>query len=102
MVVAYYIQEGIKNHICTVCNELEKQGHKDLANIIKENIMAITQSMATSFKKELLEGKHNFLASGGNSFKLLCTQVATMGALPQHLLQLIKHLELIILLVEML
>jgi len=35
MVIAYYIQEGIKNHICTVCNELEKQGHKDLANIIR-------------------------------------------------------------------
>tara|TARA_R110000868_G_scaffold310528_1_gene571684 strand:+ start:970 stop:1260 length:291 start_codon:yes stop_codon:yes gene_type:complete len=35
MVVAYYIQEGVKNHICTVCNELEKQGHKDLANIIR-------------------------------------------------------------------
>ena len=43
--------------------------------------MAITQSMATSFKKELLEGKHNFLASGGNSFKLaLYTSSATMGA----------------------
>lgn len=26
--------------------------------------------MCTSFKKELMEGKHNFLASGGNSFKL--------------------------------
>jgi len=37
--------------------------------------------MATSFKKELLEGKHNFLASGGNSFKLaLYTSSATMGA----------------------
>jgi hypothetical protein len=35
MVIAYYVQEGIKNHICTVCNELEKQGHKDLANIIR-------------------------------------------------------------------
>jgi|TARA_R110001606_G_scaffold336482_1_gene484405 hypothetical protein len=35
MVVAHYIQEGIKNHLCTVCNELEKQGHKDLANIIR-------------------------------------------------------------------
>ena len=35
MVIAYYIQEGIKNHLCTVCNELEKQGHKDLANIIR-------------------------------------------------------------------
>ena len=27
--------------------------------------MAITQAMCTSFKKELLEAKHNFLASGG-------------------------------------
>ena len=35
MVVAHYIQEGIKNHTCTICNELEKQGHKDLANIIR-------------------------------------------------------------------
>jgi len=33
--VLYYIQEGIKNHTCTICNELEKQGHKDLANIIR-------------------------------------------------------------------
>jgi hypothetical protein len=35
MVISYYIKEGIKNHLCTVCNELEKQGHKDLANIIR-------------------------------------------------------------------
>ena len=43
--------------------------------------MAISQAMATSFKKELLEAKHNFLASGGNSFKLaLYTSSATMGA----------------------
>ena len=43
--------------------------------------MAITQAMCTSFKKELLEGKHNFLASGGNSFKLaLNTSSATMSA----------------------
>ena len=34
-VITYYVKEGIKNHICTVCNELEKQGHKDLANIIR-------------------------------------------------------------------
>jgi len=32
--------------------------------------MAISQAMCTSFKKELLEGKHNFLASGGDVFKL--------------------------------
>ena len=35
IVIGFYIKEGIKNHICTVCNELEKQGHKDLANIIR-------------------------------------------------------------------
>ena len=43
--------------------------------------MAITSTLTTSFKKELLEAKHNFLASGGNSFKLaLYTSSATMGA----------------------
>ena len=43
--------------------------------------MAITQAMATSFKKELLEAKHNFLTSGGNTFKLaLYTSSATMSA----------------------
>tara|TARA_R110002020_G_scaffold442148_1_gene653304 strand:- start:105 stop:395 length:291 start_codon:yes stop_codon:yes gene_type:complete len=35
IVIGFYIQEGIKNHICTVCNELEKQGQQDLANIIR-------------------------------------------------------------------
>jgi len=35
MIIAYYVKEGIKNHLCTVCNELEKQGHKELANIIR-------------------------------------------------------------------
>lgn len=43
--------------------------------------MAISQAMCTSFKKELLEGKHNFLASGGDTFKLaLFTSSATLGA----------------------
>ena len=32
--------------------------------------MAITQAMCTSFKKELLEAKHNFLNSGGSTFKI--------------------------------
>ena len=32
--------------------------------------MAITQAMCTSFKKELLEGVHNFKNSGGDDFKL--------------------------------
>ncbi len=43
--------------------------------------MAIATAMCTSFKKELLEAKHNFLASGGNTFKLaLYTSSATLGA----------------------
>jgi hypothetical protein len=43
--------------------------------------MAITTSVLTnSFKKELLEGTHNFKQSGGNSFKLsLYTNSATLG-----------------------
>ena len=43
--------------------------------------MAITtNAICNSFKKELLEGTHNFKASGGNSFKLsLYTSSATLG-----------------------
>ena len=45
--------------------------------------MAITSTLTTSFKKELLEAVHNFSASGGNSFKLaLYTSSATLGATP--------------------
>ena len=32
--------------------------------------MAISQAIANSFKKELLEGEHNFKLSGGDKFKL--------------------------------
>ena len=48
--------------------------------------MAITtNAICNSFKKELLEGTHNFKSSGGNSFKLaLYTSSAT-------LLQTIKY-----------
>lgn len=43
--------------------------------------MAITQAMCTSFKKELLEAKHNFLTTGGSTFKIaLYTSSATMSA----------------------
>jgi len=43
--------------------------------------MAITQAMCTSFKKELLEGVHNFLLSGGDTFKIaLFTSSATLSA----------------------
>ena len=43
--------------------------------------MAITQAMCTSFKKELLEGVHNFKNSGGSTFNLaLYTSDASLGA----------------------
>lgn len=43
--------------------------------------MAITSALCTSFKKEVLEGKHNFLLSGGDTFKIaLYTNAATLGA----------------------
>ena len=34
-VITHYMQEAVNNHICTVCNILEKQGQQDLANIIR-------------------------------------------------------------------
>ena len=51
--------------------------------------MAIAQAMCTSFKKELLEGVHNFKNSGGATFKLALyaegsggksSSTATLGA----------------------
>lgn len=43
--------------------------------------MAITTAMCTSFKQELLEGKHDFNASSGHTFKIaLFTSSATLGA----------------------
>ena len=43
--------------------------------------MAITQAVANSFKKELLEGEHNFAFSGGDNFKLaLYTSAATLNS----------------------
>jgi hypothetical protein len=43
--------------------------------------MAITQAMCSSFKQELLEAKHNFLNSGGDTFKIaLYTSSASLGA----------------------
>ena len=43
--------------------------------------MSISQAMCTSFKKELLEGVHNFKNSGGSTFNLaLYTSSASMGA----------------------
>ena len=34
-VITYYMQEAVNNHMCTICNKLEKQGQQDLANIIR-------------------------------------------------------------------
>lgn len=43
--------------------------------------MAITTAMCTSFKKELLEAKHDFNATSGHTFKIaLFTSSATLGA----------------------
>lgn len=43
--------------------------------------MSIQQILTTSFKKELLEAKHNFLASGGNTFKIaLYASTATLNS----------------------
>lgn len=43
--------------------------------------MAITQALCSSFKKELLEGVHNFSDTGGDVFKLaLYTAGATLDA----------------------
>ena len=43
--------------------------------------MAITQAMCTSFKQELLQGKHDFTNSTGHTFKLaLYTSSATLDA----------------------
>jgi hypothetical protein len=43
--------------------------------------MAITSAVCTSFKRELLEGKHDFNATGGDTFKIaLYTSAATLDA----------------------
>tara|TARA_R100001510_G_C7560810_1_gene140932 strand:+ start:143 stop:574 length:432 start_codon:yes stop_codon:yes gene_type:complete len=43
--------------------------------------MAITQAIANSFKKQLLEGEQNFKSSGGDVFKLaLYTSSATLNS----------------------
>ena len=43
--------------------------------------MAITSALVTSFKKELLERKHDFNATSGHTFKIaLYTSSATLGA----------------------
>ena len=41
--------------------------------------MSISQAMCTSFKKELLEGVHNFKNSGGNTFKLALYAISSGG-----------------------
>lgn len=41
--------------------------------------MAATTAMATSFKSELMQALHNFLLSGGNTFKLALIKVGMAG-----------------------
>ena len=43
--------------------------------------MAITSAICSSFKQELLQGKHDFDSSGGDTFKIaLYTSSASLGA----------------------
>ena len=43
--------------------------------------MANTSAICSSFKQELLQGKHNFASSGGDTFKIaLYDSDATLGA----------------------
>jgi hypothetical protein len=43
--------------------------------------MAITQAVANSFKKELLEGEHKFQYTSGDTFKLaLYSSAATLNS----------------------
>ena len=43
--------------------------------------MAITSAICSSFKQELLQGKHSFESSGGHTFKLaLFDSDASLGA----------------------
>ncbi len=43
--------------------------------------MAITQALANAFKKQLLEGDHNFKSSGGDKFKIApYTSSATLNS----------------------
>ena len=43
--------------------------------------MANTSAICSSFKQELLQGKHNFSSSGGDTFKIaLFTSSASLGA----------------------
>lgn len=41
--------------------------------------MAITQAVCTSFKKQLLEGVHNFKLTGGGTFKLALYAISAGG-----------------------
>jgi hypothetical protein len=41
--------------------------------------MAATTAMATSFKSELMQALHNFLLTGGNTFKLALIKVGMVG-----------------------
>ena len=43
--------------------------------------MAITSAVCSSFKSELLSGKHDFDSSGGDTFKIaMFTSSASLGA----------------------
>lgn len=50
-------------------------------DLVGKPLLAITQAMCTSFKKELMQAQHNFNLSGGHTFKIaLYTSAATLDA----------------------
>jgi len=52
----------------------------DLRELLLSPLLAISQALADSFKKELLQAKHNFTASGGSNFKTaLYNSAATLS-----------------------
>ena len=57
-----YIKNAIKSYKASLIQELIKAGEEDLAEIIKSDLnMAITSTLTTSFKVELLTAKHTIL-----------------------------------------
>jgi len=50
--------------------------------------MAISSAICSSFKQELLQGKHSFESSGGHTFKIAFLQVQLLWVLLQLTIQL--------------
>jgi len=56
------------------------EGLRGLRGLLNGPLLAITQAMCTSFKKEMFEGKHNFMVGGNNMKISLYVAAATLDA----------------------